>query len=329
MSHPNYPIRRPQAGPEQRYGLPDGLTPEERAAADAAVARLRAERDVADADARGRAIADPYGPAPRHGATAAVTQPVAPVARNGLGLAAAIVAPVGIVFGLVPLTGFIAVICALVAVPLALVGWSRVRRGKATNGKTAMTGLVLGAGALALGVWGMTIVFGAVDQLAEDLSGPAPIAAPAVPGPAGQQPVIEAERPAGATGPLTTAFGQRATFDDGLAVEVSTPQPYKPSRYAAGHDGDRAVTFDITVVNGSDEPYDAVMTVVNATHGGRQVSRIFDSANGGSENPAGTVLPGKSTTFTIALSLGEAVDELQLEVTPGFLGEPAIFTGQV
>ena len=50
---------------------------------------------------------------------------------------------------------------------------------KATNGKTAVTGPVLGAGALALGVWGITIVFGAVDQLAEDLSGPAPIAAPA------------------------------------------------------------------------------------------------------------------------------------------------------
>jgi hypothetical protein len=226
-------------------------------------------------------------------------QPAAPAARNGLGLAAAIVAPIGILFGLVPLTGFIAVICALVAIPLALVGRSRVCRGRATNGKTAMTGLVLGAGALALGVWGITVVFGAVDQLAEDLSGPAPIAAPAAPGPAGEQPVIEAEQPAGAAAPAVAAFvGQRVTFDDGLAVEVTAPEPYKPGRYAAGHDGDRAVRFDITVVNGSEEPYDAVMTVVNATHGGRQVSRIFDSANGGSENPAGTVLPGKSTTFS-------------------------------
>jgi hypothetical protein len=34
-------------------------------------------------------------------------------------------------------------------------------------------------------------------------------------------------------------------------------------------------------------------------------------------------------TFTIASSLGEAVGELQLEVAPGFPGEPAIFTGQV
>jgi hypothetical protein len=326
MSHPNYPPRHPQGGSAQRYGLPDGLTPEERAAADAAVARMRAERDVAEADARGRAVADPYGLAPRHGGVAALTPSAAPPARNGLGLAAAIIAPVGILFGLVPLTGFIAVICALVAIPLALAGWSRVRRGRATNGKTAMAGLVLGAGAFVLGVWGITIVFGAVDRLAEDLSGPAPVAAPAAPGP---QPAVEAEQPAGAAAPAVAAFGQRVTFDDGLAVEVTAPQLYQPSRYAAGHDGDRAVRFDITVVNGSREPYDAVTTMVSATHGGRQVSRIFDSANGGSENPTGTVLPGKSTTFTIALSLSEDVGDLQLEVNPGFLGEPAIFTGQV
>jgi hypothetical protein len=92
---------------------------------------------------------------------------------------------------------------------------------------------------------------------------------------------------------------------------------------------DRAVRFDIRVVDGSGEPYDAMMTVVNPAHGGRQVSRIFDSANGASENPAGTVLPGKSTTFTIALSRGEAVGELQLGGIPGVLGEPTIFTGQV
>jgi hypothetical protein len=94
MSHPNYPPRRPQQPPQQhgqpRY-RPDGLTPEERAAADAAVARMRAERDVAEADARGRAAGDPRGLAHRsdpgnytqpHSRT--VLRPAAP--RNGLGL---------------------------------------------------------------------------------------------------------------------------------------------------------------------------------------------------------------------------------------------------
>ncbi|MHA6631773.1 hypothetical protein ACU61A_40595 [Pseudonocardia sichuanensis] len=41
--------------------MSDMLTPEEQAAADAAVARLRAERDVVEAEARGRAAGDPRG----------------------------------------------------------------------------------------------------------------------------------------------------------------------------------------------------------------------------------------------------------------------------
>lgn len=330
MSHPDYPPRRPQQQPQRHYGppqhRPDGLTPEERAAADAAVARMRAERDVAEADARGRAAGDPHGLAHRpdpgysaHPHVRTAPRPASP--RNGLGLAAVIIAPIGILFGFIPLTGFIAVICALVAIPLALAAGSRVRKGAATNGKTAMSGLLLGVGALALGIWGITIVFGAVDQLADDLSGPAAVGAPAVPG---QQPAVD-----GSAAQTTAAFGERVTFDDGVVVEVTAPQPYRPSRYAAGHDRDRAVKFDVTVINGSDEPLDAVTVMTSATHGGRQVSPIYDSANGGSENPTGTVLPGKSMTFSVALSLEKDSAELQLEVRPGFLGEPAIFTGTV
>jgi hypothetical protein len=78
--------------------------------------------------------------------------------RNGLGLAAAIVGPIGILFGLVPLTGFVAVICGLVAIPLALVGRSRYKKGLATNGRTAMAGFLSGVVALALGIWGIVIV---------------------------------------------------------------------------------------------------------------------------------------------------------------------------
>jgi hypothetical protein len=45
--------------------MSDMLTPEEQAVADAAVARLRAERDIAKAEARGRAAGDPQGIARR------------------------------------------------------------------------------------------------------------------------------------------------------------------------------------------------------------------------------------------------------------------------
>jgi hypothetical protein len=327
QGRPHYPPSSPQRRPQPRHGQQYPPPP---------------ARGHTPAGETSRRYAEPPAPAaaprdgrvPRHGSpqTTARYEQQAPVLqqqayaappapRNGLGLAAVIVAPVGILFGLVPLTGFIAVICALVAIPLALVGWSRVRKGAATNGKTTIAGLVLGVVALALGIWGITIVFGAVGQLADDLSGPAPVGAPAVPG---QQPAVD-----GSAAQTTAVFGERVTFDDGVVVEVAAPQPYRPGRFAVGHDGDRAVKIDITVTNGSDEPLDAVTVMTRAMHSGRQVSPIYDSANGGTENPSGTILPGKSLTFSVALSLAKDSAELQVEVQPGFLGEPAIFTGMV
>jgi hypothetical protein len=237
--------------------------------------------------------------------------------RNGLALAAAVVGPIGILFGLVPLTGFVAVICGLVAVPLALAGRSRYKRGLATNGRTAVAGLVSGVLALALGVWGITIVFQAANELVATLEGPAPVAtAPA----AGGGPAA----PAG-----VAAFGQRVTFDDGVAVEVTTPQAFTPGSHAFGNERDRAVSFEITIVNGSDEPLETVAATVRATHSGRDAPLVFDLQHGMKGPPQVTVLPGKSITFPVAVSIGTDVADLQIDVSPGFVGDPAIFSGRV
>jgi hypothetical protein len=240
--------------------------------------------------------------------------------RNGLGLAAAIVGPIGVLFGLVPLTGFVAVICGLVAVPLALAGRSRYRRGLATNGRTALAGLVSGVVALALGVWGIVIVVQATDQLVSTLEGPSVAAT---------GPVGGAGAPSGQASTGVAAFGQRVTFDDGVAVEVTAPQAFEPSRYAFGNERDRAVSFEVTVVNGSDQPLDTVMAIVRATHDGRDAPLIFDAEKGMSGAPQGTVLPGKSITFPVAVSVGKDAGDLQIEVRPGIVGDPAIFSGQV
>jgi hypothetical protein len=125
------------------------------------------------------------------------------------------------------------------------------------------------------------------------------------------------------------AFGQRVTFDDGVAVEVTTPQAFVPSRYAAGNDRERAVSFEVTIINGSDQPLDAVAAFVRATHAGRDAPLIFDSEKGVNGAAQGTVLPGKSITFPIAVSIGKDVAELQIDVSPGFVGDPAIFSGQI
>lgn len=89
--------------------------------------------------------------------------------RNGFGITALVLALVGLVFGLVPFTGFLALILGMLAVVFGMIGWSRARKGIATNPNMAGTGTVLGVGAAALGIWGMTILFGAVDKFADDL----------------------------------------------------------------------------------------------------------------------------------------------------------------
>lgn len=234
-----------------------------------------------------------------------------PAPRNGPGLAAAIIAPIGILFGLIPLTGFIAVICGLVAVPLALVGWSRYRYRRASNGRTAVFGLIVGSGALALGIWGITIMFGATGRLFDDLSGPAPVVGAS----------------AGQVDGTTARLGQAVTFDDGTKVLVATPVMFTPSTYAAGHTRERAIKVDIIVTNGTDKPIDAALITVNGTHGGRQAPQIFDAQRGLGMQPAGTVLPGKSITFPAAFSIGQDPAEVQIEVRPVITGAPAIFTG--
>ena len=90
--------------------------------------------------------------------------------KNGLGIAALILGIIGLVSGLIPLFFWFAITMGVVALVLGLVGRARVKRGVATNRKSALFGVLTGVGAIAIGIWGATIVFGAFNQLDEDLS---------------------------------------------------------------------------------------------------------------------------------------------------------------
>lgn len=89
--------------------------------------------------------------------------------KNGFGIAALCLAIPGLVFGLIPLTGFIALICGALAVIFGLLGHGRARRKVATNKGMAITSTILGVGAIGLGILGMSIVFNAVDELDNEL----------------------------------------------------------------------------------------------------------------------------------------------------------------
>lgn len=93
-----------------------------------------------------------------------------PAASNGLGITGLILGIVGILFGLVPLVFFITGPLAVTGLILSLVGRARVKRGEATNGKTALFGIVTSLLAMAMSVWGATIVFGAVDEFDKSMT---------------------------------------------------------------------------------------------------------------------------------------------------------------
>ncbi|WP_433506144.1 DUF4190 domain-containing protein [Pseudonocardia halophobica] len=96
-------------------------------------------------------------------------------ARNGLGLAAVILGPIAILFGLIPLTGFVAIILGIVGLALGLAGIGRLRTARATNKIGTTIGVALSATGLAMGIYGMVVLFQATNQLVEDLNSiPAP-----------------------------------------------------------------------------------------------------------------------------------------------------------
>ncbi|MCD2191562.1 DUF4190 domain-containing protein [Actinomycetospora soli] len=135
--------------------------------------------------------------------------PVAPTAaRNGFGITALCLGIVSLVFMLIPLTGFIAVILGALALIFGISGWSRARRGQATNGKMAVTGSALGALGLIVGIIGVVIMFQATAQLndaLDQLGTPSSSSTPYVGGPAAP------ERPAATSYTYEVTGNYRAT----------------------------------------------------------------------------------------------------------------------
>lgn len=86
------------------------------------------------------------------------------VPRNGFGIVALLLAVIGLLLGLARLPGFITLILGMLAVLLGLLGWSRIRRGVASNSTMTVIGMVLGVGTAALGVWVISIELGVVNR---------------------------------------------------------------------------------------------------------------------------------------------------------------------
>jgi hypothetical protein len=185
-----------------------------------------------------------------------------------------VVGLLAICLGFIPLFGLGAIMGGIIAVIFGLLGFTRARRGIATNKKMSLFGTVAGVIAGALGIWGLVIVGNAFTQLDNTIKGAAPsAAAPEAPG-----------APADASTPeesTTGAFGQNITWPDGVAVTVSEPKAYRPSSSAATDQAAaRYVSMTVTVTNGSDKNIEATGTTLAATANGTPADQVFDRCQG-------------------------------------------------
>lgn len=97
-------------------------------------------------------------------------QPVAPPEpKNGFGITVLVLGIIGVIFGFIPFTGFVALILGILAVLFAFLGWGRGRKGRANNRKMNYFGGGLGIVAIALGIWGLVIVFQATEDFVNDM----------------------------------------------------------------------------------------------------------------------------------------------------------------
>lgn len=105
---------------------------------------------------------------------------------------------------------------------------------------------------------------------------------------------------------LTKTFGSTFTWDDGLAITVSAPQPLPPSEIltAISPDWSSFVVMDVTVTNGTSAPVPALDLRLQATTGSRQAEAAFDSSQG-IELPTVDVLPGADLTWKAAFGVEE------------------------
>lgn len=75
------------------------------------------------------------------------------------------------------------------------------------------------------------------------------------------------------------AFGRTYTFPSGVAVAVAPPRAFTPSKTAYPRSA-HAVSFEITIVNGSEASYRLSDIVITATVNGEPSEEIIDSTQG-------------------------------------------------
>lgn len=124
-------------------------------------------------------------------------------------------------------------------------------------------------------------------------------------------------------GTKVQSFGDSFTYEDGLQITVSTPTAMTSGQWAIPANAEGSA-FTVTIVNGTDAPFDPVMTNLTAQSGNTEAEQIFDSENGYNGPPSTTLLPGREAQFKVAFATSDP-DDIVLEIAPSWDHEAAIY----
>jgi hypothetical protein len=256
-----------------------------------------------------------YG-APAGTSTAAPPSAPVPAARsNGFATSGFVVGLIGLVFSFIPFVGVIAWPLVIVGLILAVVGLVLARRRGGRG--MAIAGIVVS-------LLGLLVCIIYVAAFAKAVSDTQPVVG---------TPTASAPAPSGSTDPgagaNTAPFGTPIRYPNGLEVTVAAPTTFTPSQYAAGDAGAKAFQVKITIKNGTNEVYQPPTTSVSASVDGQEAQSIFDSEKKVLGPPTTSVQPGKSTTYSLAFGSPTPSGDLQVDVRPGFVLNPATFTGRL
>lgn len=216
-------------------------------------------------------------------------------AANTLGLVALIVAVVGAIFACIP--GALIIGWVLLPIGFILSIVALVQRGKKKG--LALTGLIVSVVGTIVGV----IVFaaGAFGAVSDAFESQGITVSDADSGTTSEEKADEKADDAATGTPGVLTFGSTATFDGGLSLSVAAPVEFTPGEYAAGAGTGTPMTFEVTLTNGTDAPFDPSMFYMTASSGGTEASSIFDGDL--TTTPTTTMLPGATTTFQVAFDI--------------------------
>ncbi|GAB3478348.1 hypothetical protein FB471_5561 [Amycolatopsis cihanbeyliensis] len=128
----------------------------------------------------------------------------------------------------------------------------------------------------------------------------------------------------------TVSFGKDYQFVSGITVAVSEPKSFRPSS-AAYPQSDRAVSFDISLYNDGQQPYQLSQLAIEGIVDEQQAKQVVDATQGfnGLNEADKDLPPQRNVRMTVAFAVPPEPTSFCLRLRPRTGSEAAVYAGSV